>query len=79
MLNPATFSAVQQCIHLNTPLLKQQNTKKLCGTKIKCGRFWTKDTERPINSTITFEEPGAKAGLRSKSRILHMPPAHTTT
>ena len=30
------FAAVLQCFHLGTPLLQQQNTKKLSGTKNNC-------------------------------------------
>ena len=30
------FAAVLQCLHLDTRLLEQQNTKKLCGTKKTC-------------------------------------------
>ena len=39
-------AVVLQCLHLDTSLLKQQNTKKLCKTEYMCswGRFWTKDT-----------------------------------
>ena len=30
-------------------------------------------------STSRFEEPGAKTGVVSKSKVLLMPPAHNTT
>ena len=30
------FAAVLQCLHLDKPLLKQQNTKTLSGTKNNC-------------------------------------------
>ena len=62
------FAAVLQCLHLDTPLLKQQNTKRLYGTKTNCvhaqlGQILDpKDSKRPKTPTATFEEPGAKTG-----------------
>ena len=46
------FCCSAAMLHLATPLLEQQNTKKLYGTKNICvreklGRFWTKDTKKP--------------------------------
>ena len=34
--NQGPLAAVLQSLHLDTPLLKQQNTKKLYGTKNNC-------------------------------------------
>ena len=34
--DPGPFAAVLQCLHLDTPLLEQQNTKKPYGTKNNC-------------------------------------------
>ena len=31
-----TWDPLLQCLHLDTPLLQQQNTKKLYGTKNNC-------------------------------------------
>ena len=42
------------------------------------GKFWTKKKkERPKNPTVTSEEPGAKQGVGSKSRIPGHGPLHT--
>ena len=42
-------------------------------------KCWTKDTKRPKNPTTISEELRAKnLGVRSKSRILHISPAHNT-
>ena len=63
-----TWDPLLQCLHLDTPLLEQQNTQKLYGTKNNCvhvqlGRILDpKDIKRPKNLTATFEEPGAKTG-----------------
>jgi len=70
------FAVVLQCLHLDTSLLKQQNTKKLCKTERMCswGRL-DKRYKSPKNPSATFEEPGVKKQrVRSKSRVLHMPP-----
>ena len=37
-----------------------------------------KYTKRPKNPTATFEEPEANQGVKSKSSVLCMSPAHTT-
>ena len=42
-------------------------------------KFCSKDTKRPKDQTVTFEEHGVKAGVRSKNRVLHMSPAHNAT
>ena len=53
-------------LHLDIPLLEQQNTKKLYRTKNNCvhaqlGKFWIQKIQRDQkNSTATFQEPGAK-------------------
>ena len=68
LLGPETFAAVLQCLHLDTPLVKQQNTKKLYGTKnnyvhAQLGQILDpKCTKRPKSLSATFEEPGAKTG-----------------
>ena len=62
------FSAVLQCLYLDTPPLQQQNTKKVYATKSNCvpallGQILDpEDTKRSKNPTATFEEPGAKIG-----------------
>ena len=72
------FAAVLQCLHLDTPLLEQQNTKKLYGTKNKCvhaqlGQILdpkdteTKKTQLPLLKRL------------EQNRVLHKPPAHNTT
>ena len=76
------FAGVLQCLYLDTPLLQQQNTKKLYGTKNNCVHvhLWQildpKDTKRPKIPTATFEEPSAKTGYQehkqgvdSKNRV----------
>ena len=62
---------MQLCLHLDNPVLEQQNTKKLYGTRNNCvhghlGQILDerykktkKDTKRP---SATSEEPGAKPG-----------------
>ena len=48
MRQAGTWDPLLQCLHLDTPLLKQENTKKLYGTKNNSwGKFWTKDTNKP--------------------------------
>ena len=57
-----------QSLHLDTPLLEQQNTKELYGTKhnrmhVQLGQILDpKDTKRPKIATASFEKPGAKSG-----------------
>ena len=74
------FAEVLQCLHLDTPLLEQQNTKKLYGTKNNCvhapvGQILDpKDTKRPKNPTATFEEPRANTGCwEQKQGLEHAP------
>lgn len=75
--NQGLFAAVLQCLHLDIPLLDQQNTDKLLGLNITAcmcnwDKFWTQKIQSVKNPTATFEE------LWSKSRVLHLPSAHTT-
>ena len=65
---------------LDTPLLKQQNTKKLYGTKNNCvhaqlGQILDpKRYKRPKNPTSTSEEPRAKTGCwEQKQGTEHAP------
>ena len=61
------FFSVLQCLHLDTPLLQQQNTQKLYDTKSNrmhalLGQILDPEhTTRSKNTTATFEEPGAKS------------------
>ena len=63
---PGTWKTLLQRLHLDTPLLKQQNTKKLYETKTNCMQVQLgqildpKDQKRPKNPATTFEECGAK-------------------
>ena len=41
------------------------------------GKFWTKDVKRP--QTDSFEALNQKKIAQSRSRVLHLPPAHSTT
>ena len=79
------FAAVLQCLHLDTPLFQQQNTKKLHGTKNNCvdvqlGQILDKrykETKKAQLSLLRSLEQ--KQGVTSKSRVLSMPPALNTT
>ena len=57
------FAAGLLCLHLDTPLLEQQDTKKLYGIKNNCRQvqlgqiLHPKDTKRPKIPTASFEEP----------------------
>ena len=71
------FAAVLQCLHLDTPLLKQQNTKKL---KVNCmhaqlGQIMDKKMQKTKKTpTATLEEPGAKTGCwEQKQGTEHAP------
>ena len=76
----APFVAVLQCLSWDTPLLMQQNTKELYGTKNSCvhaqwDRFWTKDTKRPKKRKKKTQLPLSKSleqkwGAGSKVRVL---------
>ena len=80
-----TWDPWLQSLHLNTRLLQQQNTKKLHGTKnnhmhAQLGQILDpKDTKRPINPLSLLKSLEPRQGVRSKSRVLHTPPAHNTT
>ena len=54
-------AAMLQCLHLDTPFLEQENTKKLYGTKNNC-KFWTTKIQRPKNPNATFGEPETQTG-----------------
>ena len=71
-----------QFLHLDTSLLQQQNTKKLCGTKsnwvhaaigLNSGQRYQK-TQQPFLKSIE-----QKQGVGNKNRVLSMPPALNTT
>ena len=65
-------AAALQCLHMDTPIREQQNTKKLYGTKNNCSwdKFWAKDTE--------IKKPNCQFWRAwSKSRVLGMPPAYS--
>ena len=59
------FASVLQNLHLDKPLLEQQNTKKLYWTKnnnlhAQLGQILdTKETKKPKSQTANFEKPGA--------------------
>ena len=65
------FAAVPPCLHLDTPLLEQQNTEKLSGTKnisvhAQLGQILDeryKRDQKPTNATL--EKPGAKTGYHA--------------
>ena len=66
---------LQCCLHLDTPLLEQQNTKKLYGAKnnhvhAQLRQILDKRDQEKY-PTATFEEPRAKAGYCAR-------PLHTT-
>ena len=81
-----TWDPWLQCLHLDIPLLELQNTK-LWGLKITTCVQLVQILDQKIqtkNPIATSEEPKqankqTKNGIRSKIRVLHMPPAHTTT
>ena len=62
-----TWNPLLRCLHLDTPLLQQQNIKKLPGTKNNCmhaqlQEILDKRYKETKKSTTTFEEPGVKTG-----------------
>ena len=75
------FAAVLQSLDLDTPLLQQQNSKKLHGPKNNCvpaqlGQILDpKDTKRPKSPPDIFEDPGAKTECQEQKQT----PIHTTT
>ena len=78
------FTEVLQCLYLDVPLFQQQNMKKLHGTKNNCvhvqlGRIQDKRNKQTNKKPIaSFESLEQRQGVRSKSRVLCMAPAHTT-
>ena len=62
------FAAELQCLHQDTPLPEQQNTKKPYGTKnnpthaVVGANSDPKDTKRSKHPPATCEDPGAKTG-----------------
>ena len=78
------FAAVQQSLHLDTPLLELKNTKKLYGTKNNCVHFQLgqildpKDTKDKKNPTAISEEPGAKTGCWEQKPGAAHAPLHST-
>ena len=71
-------AAVPQWLHLNTPLLEQQNTKKDCmrlkmTVKVRLGQLLDKSYRETKIPNCHFGRTWSKSG------VLHRPPAHTTT
>ena len=76
-----------QCLYLDTPLLQQQNTEKLYGTKNNCACALgansleqildAKDTKKTKTSTSTFEEPRTKTGFWGAKAEDCVCPLHT--
>ena len=65
-----TWDPLLQCLHLDKPLLQQQNTKKLQGTKNnfmhgQLGQIMNKKIQKDQNPTATSEVSRAKAGDRA--------------
>ena len=73
-LGPGTWGPLLQCLHRGKRLLEQQNAKKLSITAcMPCwGELWTTRDKKTRNLTAAFE-------VRSKSRVLRVIPAHSTT
>ena len=75
------FAAVLQCWHLDTPLLKLQNTKKLYGTKnngvhVHLGQILDQKIRKTQEtSTATSEEPGEEKQWVGSKSSLHATPA----
>lgn len=81
-LGPGTWGPLPQCLHLDKCLLEQHNpkteTKHWKGLKIAAcmrgwGTLWTTRHKRAKNPNCHFW------GAKSKSRMLHMHPAHGPT
>ena len=78
-----TWDPLLQGLHPDTPLLKQQNTKKLMGLKIpgcmlSWDKLWTKRYKKTKKAQLPLlKRREQKQGVGSKSRALRMPPAHT--
>ena len=83
------FAALLQSLHLDTPLLELQNTKKLYGTKNNCVHAqWgqildPKDTKGKKNKTkqnktqLPFLQRPEQKLVGSNSLVLRMPPSPT--
>ena len=77
------FAAVLQCLHLDKPLLQQQNTKKLYGTKnnsvhAQLGQILRKKIQKDSKTELPpLKSREQKQGIRNKSRVLCMPAACT--
>ena len=54
-----SWNPLPRCLHLDSPLLQQQNAKKPQGTKSNCASGQVLDESA---RTATSEEPGAKEG-----------------
>ena len=72
-----TWDPLLQCWHMHTSLLQQQNTKKCYETKNNCAcvvgansgpKRYKEDPPQKKNPTETFEEPGAKKSVKSKTK-----------
>ena len=78
-----TWNPFLQCLHLDTPLLQQQNIKKLYWTKNECvheqlGQILDpKDTKRSKNPTATFKETGTKNRVPEAKEEYYACPLHT--
>lgn len=76
------FAAMLRCLHLSTPLLERQHTKKLCGTITVCmpswGKFWTPKIQRDQNTQLPLlRSLGSKKGCWEQKQDTDTPPAHT--
>ena len=80
------FAAMLQSLHLDTPLLEQQNTKKLYGTTNNCmhaqwgfsnsgPKRYKRDKKKNLPPWKNLE---GKHGVGNKSRILHKPHLQTS-
>ena len=79
--DPRPFAAELQSLHLDTPLLEQQNRKKLYGTKNNCkhahlGKIWTNAIKRPKEKKNQL--PLLKS-LEQKQGTVHAPCTHHLT
>ena len=78
--NPGLFDAVLQCLHLDIPLLDEQNTEKLLGLNITaCMCNWDKFWIQKIQS-VKKKKPNCYFwGALEQNQGTVLPPAHTTT
>lgn len=74
-----------QGLHLDTPLPKKQNAKEIvwdqkqlhaCAVRANSGQKVQRDQKRHLPLSRSLQQ---MQGVRSKSRILSMPPGHNTT